>query len=418
MAYLRLARDGNGGSVGSRKKPLWGAANLSFAVVALLLVIAACGNNASATETKAATGSPYAVGAIGSFGGVFASSTTEVEVAIKAWAKWTNSHGGINGHPVKLTVMSDSADPATSIADVHQLVEQDHVIALFDYSYVDGTWASYVQQQGVPVVGAAVFDTYFQTNPDFFPDGTTVNAGLYGQLLDAKHAGYTNFGLASITTVSAATSTIAWFKAHTSDVGLKFGYLASLPTSAPNYTAQCLGAKGAGVQAMYLATASTQALQVLGDCAKQNYKLVDVTTSLGINSSWLSAPQADGTIAESPVVPISDTSLPALRTFIQAMHSTSPQLQFGGPAEVMWTAGQLFAAAAKAGKLGNHPTTAQVVHGLYALHNETLGGLAPPLTFKSGKPTIVNCSFVYKISHGKFTTPNGNKLVCAPRGVS
>ena len=54
-----------------------------------------------------------------------------------------------------------------------------------------------------------------------------------------------------------------------------------------------------------------------------------------------------------------------------------------------------------------------MVKGLYALHGETLGGLAPPLTFQHGKHSV-NCWFVMGIKGGAFTTPNGLRTDCEP----
>ncbi len=46
--------------------------------------------------------------------------------------KWTNSHGGINGHPVDVVAeyADDKADPAVGLAAVKDLVENQHVIAI------------------------------------------------------------------------------------------------------------------------------------------------------------------------------------------------------------------------------------------------------------------------------------------------
>ncbi len=55
----------------------------------------------------------------------------------QAWASWTNAHGGINGHPVKMIVKDDAPEPVGGAAVAKELVEQDHVMAIGDYSLVD-----------------------------------------------------------------------------------------------------------------------------------------------------------------------------------------------------------------------------------------------------------------------------------------
>jgi branched-chain amino acid transport system substrate-binding protein len=78
-----------------------------------------------------------------------------------------------------------------------------------------------------------------------------------------------------------------------------------------------------------------------------------------------------------------------------------------------WAGGMLFAAAAKAANLGDNATAAQVYTGLYALQGDTLGGLAPPLTFHQGQPTSVNCWFYSVINNHQFTSPYGTAPTCA-----
>ncbi len=85
---------------------------------------------------------------------------------------------------------------------------------------------------------------------------------------------------------------------------------------------------------------------------------------------------------------------------------------YGPGATGVWASGMLFAAAAKAGNLGDNPTSAQVLQGLYALKDETLGGLAPPLTYTQGKPTTVDCWFYLGIQNQQFAPTFGTQSAC------
>ncbi len=63
-----------------------------------------------------------------------------------------------------------------------------------------------------------------------------------------------------------------------------------------------------------------------------------------------------------------------------------------------------FAGAAKAGGLGANgstPTSAQLIKGLESLHGDTLGGMAPPLTFPAGQPHPIDCWFEAQMGNGK-----------------
>ena len=73
------------------------------------------------------------------------------------------------------------------------MVQQDHVVAIVaENSIVDSAWASYVQQQKLPVVGSAIFNIVYEENPDFFSPGETTVSGSYSTLAAAKRLGDTN----------------------------------------------------------------------------------------------------------------------------------------------------------------------------------------------------------------------------------
>jgi branched-chain amino acid transport system substrate-binding protein len=77
-----------------------------------------------------------------------------------------------------------------------------------------------------------------------------------------------------------------------------------------------------------------------------------------------------------------------------------------------WAGGQLFAAAAKAVNLSSTSTPADVKNGLCSLKNETLGGVAPPLTFIPGKAALVSCWFLTEVKGGNLVTTDGGKPSC------
>ncbi len=392
----------------------------------LAVAMTACGSSNGGTssspsstgsQAKTPTGTPWVIGQIGSFTGPAASTLGEAAPGFEAWVKYTNDHGGIDNHPIKLVQLDDGADPAKSTAAVKQLVEQDKVIAIVDYSLVDSAWADYVKDKGVPVIGAILFNKTFGTNPDFFPVGATFEGIQYGMLAEAAKAGAKTFGFFSVTNTAAAQETIAWYRENTTKLNLGFTsppLIVTMDYVSPNYTAQCLEAKSQNIAAVYVGAPTTQTLKVYDDCKKQNYNFTHVGNLYQVNDTWLTTPSADGAIIASAVVPIAST-LPANQEFVKAMATYAPGVKYGGTAQMNWVAGQLFAAAAKAAKLGDSPTAAGVLDGLYALKGETLGGLAPPLTFVKGKPTTIPCWFTYKVSNGSFVVPpGGDKAQCQP----
>jgi ABC-type branched-subunit amino acid transport system substrate-binding protein len=64
--------------------------------------------------------------------GVAAPGYDEIAPAANAYFQYINSQGGINGRTIKYTYLDDAYDPTKTVADVHKLVEQDKVFAIFN----------------------------------------------------------------------------------------------------------------------------------------------------------------------------------------------------------------------------------------------------------------------------------------------
>ena len=111
------------------------------------------GGTSSASESSSTGGnSTWVIGTLGSVSGPFGAADSGQRSAMVAWQKWTNAHGGINGHKVKVIEIDDKGDPATSLSAVKTLVEQDHAIAivgrLLDHGTRVGTVCSAAQDSG------------------------------------------------------------------------------------------------------------------------------------------------------------------------------------------------------------------------------------------------------------------------------
>src|SRR5580704_9357567 len=79
----------------------------------------------AAAPAGAETKAPIAIGYICSCTSPQASSVVTNRSAYEAYVDYTNAHGGIDGHKIKLYLADDSTNPATSSADVHTFVTQD-----------------------------------------------------------------------------------------------------------------------------------------------------------------------------------------------------------------------------------------------------------------------------------------------------
>jgi branched-chain amino acid transport system substrate-binding protein len=361
-----------------------------------------------------------AIGLIGSWSGPEASSLDGAEFAVKAWVSWTNAHGGLAGHPVKLYDIDDQTNPATALTGVKELVQQDHVVAIVgEHSAVDQTWASYVEASGIPVVGGLSLNQPFLTNPDFFSGGTNHLASNWGELTIAKHNG-PKIGVFYCSEAPACASTAANTEAQSKALGLTVAFAQSISSTAPSYAAQCQQIKSAGLQTFQLGEPEAVVARIMSTCRQAGVTAQLVGSDSEFSFASLSDPNQQGSAVIELDFPYTVDSTPATQEFHQALQQYASNIgsALGPSAAYGWVAGQLLAAAVRAS--GNSDiTAASVKKGLYALpKGETLDGLAPPLSYTEGQANPVNCYFIASVGKGKLETPDGLATQCAPANVN
>jgi branched-chain amino acid transport system substrate-binding protein len=371
---------------------------------------------AGTTATEAHDGKSIVVGMICSCSGPQASSLSSTSKVAEAWASSVNATGGINGHPVKMIVKDDGQNPAQGLQVAKELVTQDHVMAIVgEVSQVDGSWASYVASAGVPVVGGISPESPFASNPDFFPSGTQIEVMVAGVLALAKGEGAHHVGVlyCAESPVCAQINPLAKGVAVLDGLGYSAG---SISAAAPNYLAPCLAQRSDGVDAQFIADSNPTVQRVVASCAEQGYKPKVINLISTLDRSWFTDPNMANAELSGTNANAFDTSTPAIAEFHSTLNKYAPGLVSSSqflPADIWpWAGGKLFEAAAKAAHITPSSTGADVKKGLYALKNETLGGLAPPLNFTPGKPAFIPCYFSVTLSGGNPRSLNGNKPTC------
>jgi branched-chain amino acid transport system substrate-binding protein len=335
---------------------------------------------------------------------------------IQAWASYTNAHGGINGHPVKVDLIDDGGDPAKSLQAAKTLVETDKVMAIVGMqSLQDGAWQKYVESKGVPVVGGLSLEPTYLTSPDFFASGTTLPVMLYGILAQAKAAGKSKMGVFVCAESPVCASLIPILTGLGKLVGVSVTGQA-ISSTAPSYTAPCLAMQGKGVDSMFIGLSATLVPQIVAQCAQQGFKPLQVASSGTTERAWTSQSALDGTDVSATYAVYTDQSIPGVKKFLDAMNQYVPGLtssaQFSYPLIGPWAGGELFIDAAVKAKLTPSSTPADVKKGLYALKADTLEGIAPPLTYTPGKPSFPLCYFPAKITGGAFQPVGSGAPTC------
>lgn len=371
------------------------------------------------TAGAASDSTPINIGVVCSCVSALASSNGAAVPGFEAWAHYVNAHGGINGHPVNVIVKNDNLSPITALQETQNLVTQDHVVAIAQNSDVDDAITPYVDKVHMPVVGLGASATQSYTNWDFFAPGQTNDSSAFSSVLAAKQIGAKKIGIMYCVEAAVCSSTIPQERQIAQKEGVDLAYVAGISASAPNYTAECLAAKQAGVQALSVADGASVTEKVAMDCVEQGYHPRFIEGDGGITLAFASAPGlSNGTIAPETDIPML-AKTPGTEEMFAAFKKYEPGQLLGNPsynelAVTAWVDGLLIQAAAKAGHLGVNgpPTTTELYNGLYSLHGVTLDGMSPPLTFKRGVPNPVDCWYTMETVHGHFETPYGLGVKC------
>jgi branched-chain amino acid transport system substrate-binding protein len=390
----------------------------AFVLLTLGLNIAAAAP-ADARSSNTPHGTPYVIGVEASESGPVSTAVAPQVPGVQAWVDWTNAHGGVNGHPVKAIVMDSGGNPTTALTQVKELVEKDHIIALIPLSAVETTYASYLDSAKVPAIGGV--NTGVPYSQDGFFSVNNASAVINNMVAyAAQKKGLKKVAIMACVEVTSCPEAVATINKFIPTVGAKTVSSQGISSSAANYTTQCLKAKSSGANVLIVFAGPTQAINVSKSCVAQGYKAPQLIFGTTINNEWLGQSSLNGTISSNANFPFTDDSLPATKAFHQAIKQYEPKALknslYGSATAQGWTAAAIFGAAAA--HLGNTPSAAGVYKGLYAMKNETLGGLTAPITYvkSSTNPNtkLPPCSFIMTIQNEKFAEPQGLKPYCFP----
>jgi ABC-type branched-subunit amino acid transport system substrate-binding protein len=151
------------------------------------------GNTASAPGVTATT---VTIGSHQPLTGVAAPGYSEISPASNAYFKYVNAHGGVNGRKIVYKVLDDGYNPAKTVTDVHQLVLQDKVFAVFNGlgTPTHQQVVPFLNQQKVPdlfVASGCLCWNAPSTAPETFGWQTdyTIEGKILGQYISQKFKG-------------------------------------------------------------------------------------------------------------------------------------------------------------------------------------------------------------------------------------
>jgi branched-chain amino acid transport system substrate-binding protein len=392
----------------------YGARTLGLRLI-LVAALASFGLAVLGTGTASAKASPYIVGSVGTYTGQDSGDYAGAHDTLVAWEKWTNAHGGINGHQVQLIILDDQSSSTVELQDVEKLVQQDHVMAVVaDNSNEDADIGTYLAKNNVALIGATSIPPP-PTDSLFFPVGAGELTIAYGDILGAKLLGFHKIGVLYCAEVAVCAQFVPVLKQFAGANDATVSYVSAADENQPSYASYCLAAKQDGAQAFYLALTSASTIAVAQSCQEQGYNAKYVLGGANFGPDELKLSVFNGSLGSEGVFPwVADTT-PAEKTFHTAINKYFPSLKssvnYSTTTADAWADAEMFTAAASKAKAA---TSAALINGLYSLKAETLGGLIAPVTFTRGKQANPLCFFLMQDKNGKVVPLEGGKYQCEP----
>jgi branched-chain amino acid transport system substrate-binding protein len=381
----------------------------------------ASAGTATAGTGGTAAGPTVVIANVGTLTGVTGSAVKGVTEAVQAWSANVNANGGVGGHPVKLIVADDGGDANKHLQLVKQMVEQYKAIAFVgnpETTTQSQQAIDYLKAKGVPTVGDDSANAFGFKSPMIFPAITS--ADYYSLAISFGFAGLAHRDglkkIALITCVEASVCQQAYdnFEKQMAHVNLTPVSKAQTSVTQPDFTPQCLQARNAGAELLSIGMDFNSVRRAVNSCHQQGYfpKIITPAVSPGMEKEALWQGTYIGWMTFSPFV----DDGPALHEFQAAMARYQASAGINLEHAVGWTDAKLFEKAVSLANPGRGAlTSADVVRGLNAMHDETLGGLTGPLNFPKGRAaTPIFCSMGVVIKNNQFTNPLGSSPKCQP----
>ncbi len=358
------------------------------------------------------------IGSITHLSGPAASGTLPALDGLQIWVKYINDKGGLNGHPVELIVADDNTDSARHRQLTQELVEQDGVVAFLQQgeALTGASSVGYNTEKQIPVINSSGGNDYYYDAPTYFPIGAHGKEFVRGSLFNASDQGKVNnvnkYGVlaCSEAPICDTTMAVAGNEQNVKAAGMELVYTARVSLVQPDFTAECVQARNAGVDILQIALDGNGVGRVAASCNRQNYHpLISVFGAIAFDK-MKDNPDLDGMTTNANSFPYFLCDDPRAKEYCGAYSRFGPAKVYGVGNTNGWQAGK---ALERAARNLPAPTAQAILAGMWSFKDETLGGLTQPLTFTKGQNAPRQaCWWPLVLTEKKWTAPNGMDVKC------
>jgi branched-chain amino acid transport system substrate-binding protein len=304
-------------------------------------------------------------------------SDPEAATAAQAYVKEANASGGINGHPIDLTVCNSNLNPNQETACFQEAVS-DHDVAVVGSFLLFGTGMKLLQAAGIPFIGGNGTTLEEFTNPISFPADSGEIGWYYGEAALMKQAGVTKPAILVCNTAACDLSAQYAQDEWTQSGGSGTIRQVQAPMAEAQYTAQAASAVTGGTNGVLLDAPTQSIPKMVTDLRQANFKGPIALIDSFVDSSTVSAmgSYANGLLVSGLLDPVTQTTNPGVEAFVKAMNSEDPSAPKDGLAEHSWNGFDLFGQVART--ITGNITAASLLKALQNVKEPITLGLSGP----------------------------------------
>ena len=352
---------------------------------AALALVAACGSSGSpkagpSSGSTPATGTPINVMTIAP-SGTATSNFPGIGVVAKAYATYVNAHGGINGHPLHVTVCNDKNDANAAADCARQAVSEHAVAVLGSFSLGSGQVLPILKPAGIPWLGGYALDPSEYTSTLSYPIVAGPLAFLASGVLAGKDANCTKIAIISLD-IPAGTGLIPFIKQGVASQKKTVDMTVPVPVTTTDFSSIVASAKSATCTVMSLPDGLIQAYLGKAKSLGIKQRIYAPAGAMASGTIKAFADQIEGSGEPSSFVVSSD---PAWATFDEAVKDAGADVDHDNiQNQNAWVSYVVLNQVAS--KLTGEITAATFKAALDQASSVDTGGISPVLDFTKPFP--------------------------------
>lgn len=407
------------------------------AVMAGLLVLAGCSSSGKSSTATTAVGGSSTTAAAGSTGPTSQATGSALKIAVlnestgefgaqfgplvpgvQAWASWENSHGGLDGHKVDLSIYNNASSPSQVVANAHLAVSQG-AVAIIQSDPLFDSGGPYLQSVGVPVYAFGITPGFFGTDKtNFFSyAGNPINGKATASTKFLVSKGKTKFALLS----DPSPADSAGIRSAVPLVGASGGKVVYTnynvdPTNTASLLSVAQAVKSSGAQVVNSAAGGTEA-QFQADLAQVGGGKIWVANGSNYEQNL---PKQFGSALDNYTfyfftAPFT-VPTPGMKDYLAAMAQSAPKYEYNFQALVGWASATLLAGGVDA-LHGAAVTRQSLAAATNSLQNYTGNGILAPVSFPLFHTAAPSCLAFVQVQNQQWVSISGtpqDPFYCSP----